>query len=336
MTKERSKKWDNIKFFLILFVVFGHITEIFCDTYPLCRSEFVFIYSFHMPAFLFISGMFSKRTVTAEKYNYKKLLPFLGLWIILSIYRFLSLYIYNPKRNFNLATQSTISWFMLAMFVFYTVTWALKNVSHKKVMLLSILLSLVFGFCNHLGSIFTLSRIVVFYPFFYLGSIISREKLEDILNEPSCKRASFTLFFGILILAIIFEPEFYFFRKMFTGQNPYSIYPNGFHWYNFLIRLGLYPASFFMMISLFSLVPNKDMKLITKMGKETLSIYFWHLPIVTILYHQDFLLNLSKSSILTEQVVAIIISFLLCIIFSLKPFTSFIHWFMKCNKKKSS
>lgn len=59
--KERDYLFDNYKVFLIFLVVIGHFIE---PSYT--NNEFLytlkwFIFSFHMPAFIFISGYFSKR-----------------------------------------------------------------------------------------------------------------------------------------------------------------------------------------------------------------------------------------------------------------------------------
>lgn len=57
--RERSSLFDNMKVILIVLVVFGHsLEEISLEHgYAVMRA---WIYSFHMPAFVFISGFFSK------------------------------------------------------------------------------------------------------------------------------------------------------------------------------------------------------------------------------------------------------------------------------------
>ena len=63
MTKERLAYFDNLKGVLIILVVIGHLLE------PCARlgSEGLagfrvldFIYMFHMPLFIFVTGLFSK------------------------------------------------------------------------------------------------------------------------------------------------------------------------------------------------------------------------------------------------------------------------------------
>ncbi|MBR5262525.1 MAG: acyltransferase family protein, partial [Clostridia bacterium] len=61
----RLEKWDILKFVLIFFVVFGHFSE----QYAGMTGLFFFIYSFHMPLFIFVSGLFSKRTINENRYD---------------------------------------------------------------------------------------------------------------------------------------------------------------------------------------------------------------------------------------------------------------------------
>lgn len=61
---ERGYQYDNIKFILILFVIFGHLLEYIKG--DISENIYRIIYTFHMPVFIFISGYFAK-------YNRKKL-----------------------------------------------------------------------------------------------------------------------------------------------------------------------------------------------------------------------------------------------------------------------
>ena len=58
-----------MKFVLIFLVVLGHISEKYTDDYGGFKIIFLIIYVFHMPAFLFVSGLLSKRTIDRRKYE---------------------------------------------------------------------------------------------------------------------------------------------------------------------------------------------------------------------------------------------------------------------------
>ena len=54
--KERDYRFDNIKCIMIFFVVLGHFLELFSGN--ISKAIYIFIYTFHMPVFIFITGYF--------------------------------------------------------------------------------------------------------------------------------------------------------------------------------------------------------------------------------------------------------------------------------------
>src|SRR5699024_5801088 len=56
--KKKDLKISNAKGLLIFLVVLVHLMEIYKDDY---KETFVFIYGFHMPLFIMISGYLAKR-----------------------------------------------------------------------------------------------------------------------------------------------------------------------------------------------------------------------------------------------------------------------------------
>ena len=73
MTVNRVAKWDNIKFLMIFCVVLGHcLYEFFrkhTGTAVTAESVYLFIYTFHMPVFIFLTGMFSRHAVAQKRYD---------------------------------------------------------------------------------------------------------------------------------------------------------------------------------------------------------------------------------------------------------------------------
>ena len=57
--KTRDYYFDNLKFILIFLVVLGHYCGSYLESW-LMLGIYNFIYSFHMPLFIFISGYFSR------------------------------------------------------------------------------------------------------------------------------------------------------------------------------------------------------------------------------------------------------------------------------------
>ena len=69
MSNKREAYWDNLKCVLMLLVVIGHAAEEYI-TIPFWRGVHLFIYSFHMPVFVFVSV-----TMNSPKIRVMKPLP---------------------------------------------------------------------------------------------------------------------------------------------------------------------------------------------------------------------------------------------------------------------
>ena len=56
--EKRIFLFDNLKFFLILTVVIGHFIDYITKSSHMMSGLFLFIYSFHMPFFIYLAGLF--------------------------------------------------------------------------------------------------------------------------------------------------------------------------------------------------------------------------------------------------------------------------------------
>ena len=65
--QKRSDYLDNVKAFLILSVVIGHFADQIIKGSNLSKSIFLFIYSFHMPLFIFLNGYLGKNIIQSKE-----------------------------------------------------------------------------------------------------------------------------------------------------------------------------------------------------------------------------------------------------------------------------
>ena len=65
--KQRIYRYDNVKALLIFLVVLGHMTTDYVSDSHLVRWTTLWIYMFHMPAFIFLSGIVHKHYITEER-----------------------------------------------------------------------------------------------------------------------------------------------------------------------------------------------------------------------------------------------------------------------------
>lgn len=340
---KRDYRFDNAKFLLIFLVVLGHVADNYCDFYAGVRCLFLYIYTFHMPAFLFISGLFSKHLVKQEKLNWKRLIPYPVLCIFLNFFRNFSLYLFDHGKNFHLMKQDGVSWFLWVLFVFYILTWLIKDFPKKNVLLISVAIALLAGYDSNIGSNFALSRIAVFYPFFYLGYSTKLEHISKILDNKALKIISpfWLVAYGVAIFLTIGHGV-YWLRKFFTGQNSYKVL-FGDHYASSLrlfmeapaYRLATLVITFVTLFAFLALVPKHKIFALTTAGSRTLAVYFWHLPIATVLMNVGVFHRFAISSLKNCCIFMFAVALGLTLLFSLPCFTIPLEWITKPGKRKA-
>ena len=74
--KIRDPFFDNAKFLLLVIVVFGHLLQPFIGEAGWVHDLYFTIYTFHMPAFILISGYFAKSFARKFQVEVSHLLKF--------------------------------------------------------------------------------------------------------------------------------------------------------------------------------------------------------------------------------------------------------------------
>ena len=272
--KKRIAVWDNLKFILIFLVVFGHFMSPFtADSLDLERM-YLFIYTFHMPAFIFVNGLFSKRAVREK--DYKKVFEFIVLYLFIKVIIYTSAIFVGGSNDFefSLISEKFIPWYALCLAEFYLITILLQDVDKKYLFLFSVFLACISGYDKDLGSFLSLSRTIVFYPFFYLGYCLDANKLYDTVNKMKYKLRAIAFFIVIGIMVYFFIEYFDDLIRFLNGCFPYDeikiVGKCG-----ALYRLIYYPIVFVSIFSLIAICPNKE-SIITLWGKRTLNVYALH------------------------------------------------------------
>ena len=113
--KTRDFLFDNYRAFLIVLVVLGHFIEpSYTETAYLTNLKY-FIFAFHMPAFIFISGYFAVKKSSPGKLIQKLLVPYL---IFEVIYYFTYENIIHKETELDLLYPKFSLWFLLAIFCY--------------------------------------------------------------------------------------------------------------------------------------------------------------------------------------------------------------------------
>ena len=166
MARGRDYGVDNLRGILILLVVFAHLLE---KAAPFPGNVFLYrtIYSFHMPAFLFLTGYFAR--FDAGKIIRGLLLPYI---LFQTAYLFFDGWLKGTEVTLQYTTPHWILWYLMAS-LFYHLLLPLYAVDAPRQQLLALgvtfALSLLAGYDQTVGYRLSLSRFLVFQPWFLLG-----------------------------------------------------------------------------------------------------------------------------------------------------------------------
>lgn len=269
-TSVRHYGYDNVKGLLIFFVVFGHFLEL-CPAVSLKNDLYLIIYSFHMPAFLFFSGFFAKY----QPQRMRQLAILYGIFQLL--YRLFACFVLGSDGALApgnlLFTPYWLLWYIPVLLYDQLLLplWVRRGPWQKMgLLVLSICVSLLCGYCDQIGYALTLSRFLVFLPFFLLGNLAGTYRAQTIRFHRR-----FLLFFTVLVafLSLYLCQSGQFTAQMLYGSYPYSI---GYHPGIRLQAMGIAAAwiSFFVVLS--HTVLNRSIPILSYIGAHTLPIYLLH------------------------------------------------------------
>ncbi len=266
--KERDYGLDNIKTLLIILVVIGHILEEISikGNLGLIRC---FIYSFHMPLFIFISGYFSQKEDKYQVLIRNYLLPYFifnTIWMLL-------------HGRLNILTPLYVFWYLLSLFLWKV--FAKYLIKIRGILLLSILLSLYIGCFVEADRFLSISRTISFLPFFIAGVLCKQTYLAYIRQVKKCYSIV------ALIIATAIVVSIYKYQvipiKMFEYIQSYEATKVG-DVEGILMRGMLILLAGLFSFAIVNLVPIKLTK-ITRIGQYTITIYLLHVFIIKSVFY---------------------------------------------------
>lgn len=176
---------DYIKVFGLLLVIIGHSIQ---HSYLL-----VFLYSFHMPLFFFISGFFSKKNycIALNKQIRTLLIPYILLCLISILPTSLILYytsnipiiqsIYNCLsfvKGYPYSFSGPL-WFVFSLFfikLFFNISQKLKIDRYTAIIVF--IASIVLYYKENIHTISSLECIIFSYSFFYIGHVYGNTRIH--------------------------------------------------------------------------------------------------------------------------------------------------------------
>lgn len=297
---KRDLRIDTIKGALIFCVVLGHVIGNFDDSY-LSQKVYDFIYMFHMPLFIFVSGLFTRKKDSLTGF-FRGVGSLLLVLLIFHCIHLAGMLIAGKSLDVSHAlVPAWTLWFLLSLVYWRLIVQFCSGLLNRypcAVIALSIIISLVCGLLPG-GHYFSIQRTLHFLPFFLLGYYVGQGIVPSIrISRPL---AAVILILAVCVVAFDILP--YDARELIYGANQYG-------WDRILAKGYILLCSFALSVSVFSL-PGEN-KLLASIGKDSLIYYLYHSiiiavlipPIASALHLSDF--NLAISLLLVLLVMLIV------------------------------
>lgn len=279
--EKRIALWDNLKLFLIFLVVLGHLTIQYFNSSQMFGTMTMVIYTFHMPAFIFVSGLFSKHSINRDKAPLKKAFGFIMVYFFVKILDYSASIIFGVHISFEIFSVKDIPWYMLAMALWYLITWALRRIDAKYILITSVIIGCFAGYMKGDTDFLCILRLITFYPFFYSGYILDRERIESITSAKGAKFFSAVFFIAFIIICTVTFHNSSCLFPLLSCRQKYANLGDLYDW-GALLRAAYYAVAGLLVFAVISLCPRKKFK-ISKYGRKTLQIYTYHRPILYIM-----------------------------------------------------
>ncbi|WP_035424856.1 acyltransferase family protein [Bacillus sp. UNC438CL73TsuS30] len=304
---KRSMFFDNAKFVLIFLVVFGHVISPLKEDDGFLFTLYTVIFLFHMPAFILISGYFAKgyrKKGYLLKTVKKILLPYFIFQIIYSIFYFVS----GQEKSFEVdfLHPHWSLWFLLSMFCWNLMLYLFAKYRWYG-FLVSVILGILIGYIDSVGSFLSLSRTFVFFPYFLLGYLLDKEMLRGLIRSKISRPLGVVVILSIMVLFAIGFPKDA--VPWLLGDTSYA-HMGEEQLIDGLLRAGQYVLTLVVVFGFLALIPSNKFK-VTKIGERTLYVYLFHGFILKSI--QSFLPNDRLDMVSNNYVLLIIFSFIICI-----------------------
>ena len=267
---------DSLKWFAIMLVVVGHFLDYgtaYSDSY---KSLDIFIYSFHMPLFIFLAGLFDK---PREKFPWDSVVFYIVLGVVLQMVYFCLGSFLGRNPSFNLFSYSGLPWFMFAMAGWKALSYILAGRSTLFIIVLSVALGVIVRYDSNLNyDLFHIGRIIIFFPFYFAGFVMKAESVVSQLKKPVFIVSSCAAIIVFLAVCFALPDYMYQFRSIFTAHAPYDASPLKTPGY--INQLIAYAIAAVMCISFISVFSRIKCHITETFGKRTLAVYAWHFPVI--------------------------------------------------------
>lgn len=191
--KQRDAFFDNAKYLAIVLVAVAHSWEPLKGDSRVLQAAYMVVYAFHMPAFIVISGYFS-RGFDASPGKLRRLVTGIAVpYVVFETgYSLFKRYVDDsPGQELSLLDPYYLTWFLIALFIWRLTTPLWKAVRHPLPLALGI--AMLASVSPDIGDDLDLQRVLQFLPFFVLGLCLRPEHFR-LVRRRSARIAAVPVF----------------------------------------------------------------------------------------------------------------------------------------------
>ncbi|MEV1019200.1 acyltransferase family protein [Streptomyces sp. NPDC050264] len=269
--KQRDAFFDNAKYLAIVFVAMGHSWEPLTDGSRTAEALYMIVYTFHMPAFIIISGYFS-RSFDMRPDRLRRLItgvavPYVLFEVAYTLFKRTAGD--DPDYPFSLLDPWFLTWFLVALFVWRLTTPLWKVIRWPVPVALAI--AVLASVSPDIGDDLDLQRVLQFLPFFVLGLFMKPEHFQ-LVRRREVRILSVPIAACALVLAYWAAPRMtsaWFYHRD-SAQELGAPW-----WAGVVMTLALLGCSLVLTACFFAWVPRRKMWF-TVLGAGTLYGYLLH------------------------------------------------------------
>ncbi|WP_406516733.1 acyltransferase family protein [Streptomyces sp. NBC_00134] len=269
--KPRDAFFDNAKYLAIVLVAMGHAWEPLRGDSRAAAALYITVYTFHMPAFIVISGYFS-RSFDASRGRLRRLVTGVAVpYVIFEVaYTFFKRWANDdPTYPISLLDPWYLTWFLIALFIWRLTTPLWKTV--RRPVTLALAIAILASVSPDVGDDLDLQRVLQFLPFFVLGLVLEPEHFQ-LVRRREARILAVPVFAAALLFAYWAAPRMnaaWFYRR----DSAQELGAPG--WSGAVMTLAMFGCSVVLTACFFAWVPRRK-TWFTVLGAGTLYGYLLH------------------------------------------------------------
>ncbi|NLF06088.1 MAG: hypothetical protein GX593_13970, partial [Actinomycetales bacterium] len=269
---------DTVRFVVVTLVVVGHFVESFAQPGDAVDAFLTSTWALRVPLLVVTAGYFSSAALPTERSVRRMLQSVVLVYVIFDVAQRVQILALTGDLNRELARPVFGMWFLASL-----VTWRVLLPYLVRVRwfgAIAVLASLGVGFAGGIGYAMSLSRTIVFLPFFLLGWWVRERGLRALLVTARVRWAAAMVLAGGLAAGVLARDAVS--LRLLRGAQAYEYAER-------LEMLGWRAASLgvgaAMVLAVLSLVPRRRVPLVTWLGSGSMYSYLLHQPIHRQTFH---------------------------------------------------